>query len=123
MQNVLMSMVTLLISIVIDIYGFGMILSAKQNHEFWPMVPGAILIMSYGSMIALLIILAWHKPKPIQIIAAKNLSYGIVAINFVASLDSFAISGHEMLAILITALLSLVAFLTVRRLALRKITS
>ena len=72
-------------------------------------------VLAYGITSALLLVMAWWRPKPKLRLISQWAAVVVLALWFVGSLDSWHISGLEAWSILGTALLLFLNVASVRR--------
>ncbi len=120
MLNILLSIITVVISIISCVFGLALTLSAIDGNQFWPSLVYASALWLYGVVMLFMLALSWYKPSYNQVTHTRNLGILIVGIVLVGCFDSARLSGQELSTLLVSSIAVYVAFFTIKRLALRQ---
>lgn len=120
MLNILLSIITVVISIISCVFGLALTLSAIDDNQFWPSLVYASALWLYGVVMLFMLALSWYKPSYNQVTHTRNLGILIVGIVLVGCFDSARLSGQELSTLLVSSIAVYVAFFTIKRLALRQ---
>ena len=92
MLNILLSIITVVISIISCVFGLALTLSAIDGNQFWPTLVYASALWLYGVVMLFMLILSWYKPSDNQVTHTRNLGILIIGIVLVGCFDSARLS-------------------------------
>ncbi len=120
MLNIMLSIITVVISILSCVLGLALTLSAIDSSQLWPTVIYASALFLYGGMLLVILALSWYKPSQSPVTFTRFLGVMVVGIVLVGCFDSARLSSQELSTVLVSSIAVYAAFFTIKRLVHRQ---
>lgn len=120
MLNIVLSIITVVISILSCVLGLALTLSAIDSSQFGPAMIYASSLFLYGGMVPVILALSWYKPSQRQVTFTRYLGVMVVGIVLVGCFDSARLSSQELSTILVLSIAVYAVFFTIKRLVHRQ---